>query len=78
MLQPESPRSEDSYALVAGILYRMTHEDAERDEQDHPEPSAFERFEQFARKLIAVPKREIDKSIRDEREQRRADSKPSR
>jgi hypothetical protein len=38
----------------------MKEKTANRDDEQETEPSAFERFEQFARKIIAVSKREID------------------
>jgi hypothetical protein len=37
----------------------MPDEPTERDDEQG-EPSPFQRFENFARKLVAVPKREID------------------
>ena len=37
---------------------------------DPPEPSPFERFEAFARKVISVPKAEIDERERAYREDR--------
>jgi hypothetical protein len=45
--------------------------DDEKTAADQDERSAFQRFEDFARKLIAVPKHEIDdESAKREREQR--------
>jgi hypothetical protein len=38
---------------------------------DPPEPSSFERFEEFARKVVSVPKATIDERERAYRESRR-------
>lgn len=57
----------------------MTLKEKEEESGTSPEPSGqtpFERFEEFARKVVSVPKSEIEKRERAHKEQRKQEPLP--